>query len=833
MKRIFTFIFLLAIAITAQAQMGGGGSTVVGRISGNVIDSLTKKPLDYATVTLYRSKGKVPLNGVLTDEKGNFKLNNVAPGNYKVTVTFIGYPTKTFDPIKTTPEKPDNNMGTVIVSPGANALKEVQVTGTQSVIENKIDKMVYNAEKDATVSGGNAGDVLRKVPMVAVDQDGNVSLRGSQNVKILINGRPSGAVASSVGDAMKMMPADQIKSVEVITSPSAKYDAEGTAGIINIITKKKDVSGVSGSISGGLGTRQNNGNANLNVNKNRLSVSGNFGGNLTWPQTSNINNYSTSLATGDVVNQQIGTTRTKRYAYVGSGNVAYDFNDKNSVSTGIRFNNTQFSTEGFTDNSGFRNYVQNNNTTTDFGGFDWNADYTRKFKKEGEELTFAGQWSYGKTNTDIDAFYNLPIFKNQQGGNNALNNEYTGQLDYALPINKVIKLEAGGKLISRKINSDYEIFGQGVDGNYVFDKEASNTYDYSQDVYSGYTVLSFQFKNSVGLQAGARVENTQIDGTSSNFVTALPPFSNSYTNFIPSFAISKTFKKSQTVKLSYSKRIQRPSLQFLNPFRNTSNLQYQTQGNPYLSPEISQSVELNYSTFIKSSVINASIYYRHTDDIIESFLTQPEYSYVDANGQTQTIQTNLTSYQNTGNNNSFGGSFFGQVIPVKNLTLRTSINLFSYKPTASSQFQDATTQENKTYLQYNIFGQGSYNLPKNLVIETFAIFNAPRRTLQGRYPSFNMWVISMSKQFMQKRAKIGVNVIDPFNEVKHFDSQVNNGTSLVNTNFALPFRSVGVNFSWSFGKMNFNANPQQKKKRGVNNDDLKSGGDNNGGTGNQ
>jgi hypothetical protein len=242
MKHIFLLIIIFCVSVTAKAQfsVGGSGSNIKGRISGNIVDSLSKKPVDYATISLFKSGAKTPINGVLTDEKGNFKLDNISAGKYKITVSFIGYPTKTIDPVITTASKPDNNMGTIVIAPGARALKvQYRLLVRQALIENKIDKIVYNAEKDLTSTGGNATDVLQKVPLVAVDINGNVSLRGDGNVRVLINGKPSGATSASLSDVLKTIPADQIKSIEVVTSPSAKYDAEGSAGIINIITKTK------------------------------------------------------------------------------------------------------------------------------------------------------------------------------------------------------------------------------------------------------------------------------------------------------------------------------------------------------------------------------------------------------------------------------------------------------------------------------------------------------------------------------------------------------------------------------------------------------------------
>ena len=797
-----------------MAQMPGGAPAITGRISGVIIDSLTNKAVDYATIGLGRVSSSKNTNGALTDAKGAFKIDNVAPGKYKLTVSFMGYKTKVISPVETTPGKPDINLGKIVLSPSAQALKEVSVTGEVALIENKVDKVVFNAEKDATVSGGNAGDVLRKVPMVSVDQDGNVSLRGSQNVKVLINGKPSGAVASSVADAMKMLPADQIKSVEVITSPSAKYDAEGSAGILNIITKKKEMAGVSGSISGGLGTRQNNGNANLNINKNRLSITGNFGGNLTWPQETATRTEFRNEASSNLQN---GTTDLRRYGFSSSGNVSYDFNNKNSVSSGIRYHQGGFNTDGSSQNTRIDNLSSgsiinliNNDNENRFTGFDWNADYTHKYKKEGHEISLAGQWTHMKAKTDFENFYSVERDRDQLGNNEGINDEYTIQADYSLPVSSTVKLELGAKSIARRINSDY-VFDRREGEDFVYNDELSNIYNYDQDVYSGYSVLTFQLKNKWGIQTGARVENTQIKGDASNTTQGLKPFSKDYFNLIPSLSISKTIK-TNSFRLSYSKRIQRPSLQYLNPFRNISNNIAHSMGNPDLKPEVSQSIEFNYSTFIKTSVINASLYFRHTDDIIESFIRSDIYE-----GES----VSLTSFQNIGSNNSLGGSFYGQVSPVKGLTVRGNVNLYSYKPTVSSSFVSAAVNNDKTYLMYNAFLGGSVTISKGLLAETFAIINAPRRTSQGRNPAFNMWQMSLNKEILNKKGKIGINVVDPFNERKNFSSSFNGANGLTqSSNFSVPFRSVGVNFSWQFGKMNFN--PQQsRKKRGVNNDDLK------------
>lgn len=814
MKRIILLTALLSVSLFLQAQYPAQ-SSVVGRITGTILDSAGAGAIEYATVSLKVAGAQKNTNGALTDNKGQFHIDNVKPGRYVLSLSFMGYKTKTLN-IATTGAKPDLALGKILISASANQLSAVSVTADVPMIEARVDKTVYNAEKDPTVAGGSASDVLRKVPMVSVDQDGNISLRGNSNVRILINGKPTGAVSANVAEAMKMIPADQIKNVEVITSPSAKYDAEGSGGIINIITKKKEMSGVSGSIGGGIGTRQNNGNGNININKNRLSITANFGGHGGWPQTTQSYYRSEDPSRQSLLLQQ-GESRTSRIGYMSSANVSYDINDFNSISTGIRYNRGNFKTDGLSQNSRSlagvtEAYTLDNYNKSKMSGIDWNADYTHKFNDKGKELSLAGQWSHSKNETDLYTLYSLNSYTDLKGNNKASNDEYTVQADYTHPFSKAIKLELGAKGIFRDISSPSEFYTSVNGGDFVFSDSRSSVYDYHQDVYAGYTVLNLQLSKTVGLQAGGRIEQTEINGSSQNNASGIAAVKNSYTNFIPSFAISKNFGPLKSVRLSYSKRIQRPSLQYLNPFRDVSNDQAQRQGNPLLDPEISQTVELNYSWMpAPGSMINSSVYFRHTSDIIEGFARPDTYD-----GK----EVILTTFNNTGNNNSVGASLFGSVNIKKIFTLRGNFDVFTYSPSANASFQNLTG-DTKTYAMYKGFLSGSANLAKNLVAETFMILNSPRRTIQGKNPSFNMWVISVNKQFWNKKAKLGINIVDPFNENKHFRSNINTGSLVQVSDFAIPFRSFGLNFSYSFGKINMNAQP--KKKRGVNNNDLKEG----------
>jgi outer membrane receptor protein involved in Fe transport len=815
--------FAVSWAGTVQAQVPGAGQPAAaagGTVSGIVIDSVTKKPVDYATVSLFKTGATTPFSGGLSDDKGAFRITNVPAGAYRLQVNYIGYDVKNVSGVVLEPGKLDRNLGRIIISPGANLLEAVQITGQQALIENKIDKLVFNAEKDVTSAGGNVTDILRKVPMVSVDMDGNVALRGSQNVRILINGKPSGALTTNAADVLKSMPSDQIKNVEVITSPSAKYDAEGSAGIINIITKKKEVSGVSGSVNLGIGTRQNNENANINFNKNKLSVTANVGFNAGWPQTTytTFDSKNTLLGTESSSN---GESTSNRQFLSGSASVGYDFNDNNSFLSSFSRRGGSFKNDGTTTNSNLSrdgeliNYTATNRNENSMSNFDWNNDFTHKFKRAGEEISIAAQWTHGTSDVDYATEYSA-FTQNQQAKNLGTNNEYTVQVDYVLPINKMFKVEAGAKTIIREIKSDYDFFNPNEAGQYVLNPITSNAYDYGQDVYAGYGLLTATLNNGYTLMAGARMESTNIDGSSGNSASGLQPFKNDYLNFIPSLIVSKSLTPTQTIKLSYSKRIQRPSLQFLNPFRNTSDPLNQSQGNPELSPEIGQTIEFNYSTFVKSSVINASVYYRRTEDIIESVVSTVPFTTIDNAGNEVTRDVSLSTFQNVGTNNSIGTSFFGSVQLWKALTLRGNINAFTYKPQIISSLQQG---EQETYIQYNAFVSATVKISPTLNAETFVMQNSARRTFQGTNPSFNLWVIGLKQDILKKRGTLGLNITQPFKDYKDFESSINSGPLVQRSKFSVPFRSFGLNFAYNFGKMNYGAQPP-KKKRGVTNDDL-------------
>ncbi|WP_443944375.1 TonB-dependent receptor domain-containing protein [Pedobacter sp. AW1-32] len=806
MKRNLLLILLLFSFYGAWAQFptgfGGGAKkpAVLGRITATILDSATKQPIDYATISLISIKTNKSVNGGVTDAKGKLSLQNVAPDAYKLMIGFIGYKTKSVN-VTTTPEKPDQNIGNIVIVSNENTLADVQVQGTKAVIENKIDRMVYNAEADGTNAGGDATDVMRKVPMLSVDMNGNVQLKGG-SVRVLINGKPSGTMAASVSDALKMIPAEQIKSVEVITSPSAKYDAEGSGGIINIITKKSNAEGVSGSINTTAGTRQNNGAFNLTAKSGRLSVNTSLGGNFAYAQdtrTLMVNNTTvTNAQTGaSTVNNigQDGISRWSRDGYNGSLGVDYDFNAYNNISSTIKYNHFYNGGPGtgmYTVNG--LNFDNIRRMDMSRGNVDWNVDYRKTSKKEGEEFTISGQLSTGQSPT---AFSNIlapigdPVNQVVTNSDNTVKNkEYTAQTDYTYPFSKKTILEVGAKGIFRNVTSQY---GTGATGS---------DFDYSQDVAAAYGVLSFDLTNKIKFKGGLRAEYTAI---SFNTLNNTGVEKNDYLNLFPSFVVSQTMKKGATLKLSYNRRVQRPSEAYLNPFSNTSDPYNIQQGNPRLAPELSHNVELGYSTFIKGSMISANVYYRRTGGVIESSVLATN------NGSDNRT---LTTYINVGTAQTYGLNLFGSYNIKPKWTVMGNFAANTYEVS-----NNATNISTGTFMNYSVFFRSAYGFGKGYNAELFNVITSKRRTYQGYTDPFYIYGASFKKDILNKKGSIGVNVLNPFTKNLHIKTvnNANNGTSTVfqTMDIYYPLRSFGVNFSYSFGKLKFT----EKKK--IKNDDIK------------
>lgn len=823
MKRLLlltSIVILLCQLGTAQfGGFGGGGPKIKGKITGTVVDSLTNVEVGFATISLRREGRDKVINGVLSEDDGKFSFTDIAPGKYEVEVSFLGYEAKVVRDIETTKKKPDYDIGTILLASTDYLLDEVQITEKRALFENKIDRIIFNAEDDSSVAGGDATDVLRKVPNLSVDLEGNVSIRGSSNIRILINGKPSGMFSNNVADALKMFPADQIKRVEVITSPGAKYDGEGSGGIINIVTKKANVEGVAGTVNLNGGNIQNSGSMNLNMGKGRFGSTINGSVFYSIPQEGLFEFERREFVTGgENVLTQSGTTETSRLGFNGSASAFYDFNAYNAFNTSFTLRGYGFDTDGVSLGrlvaaSGQELFsFQNDNVGSSlFSGFDWNTDYTRKFEaNEQQELVIAYQLSKGDQDSDNDIIgtgSNALFNRNENLFNDGDNWENTLQIDYVQPLKNSMKLEMGTKGVIRDIKSDSRItdFSGGNGG--VLNEGLSNIFAYDQDVIAGYTQLNFTIKK-LQFITGMRYERTAIAGAFEDLDLVDLDFENSYDNWLPSFTVSRGLSNFRNLKFSFSKRIQRPSLFNINPFVNNSDLTNIRVGNPVLEPEITDQYEVGYNSRFLGFNIFGSGYYKRTTDIIEQILTIDEG-----------VSTN--TFANVGTNNSFGINMFVNK-SINKFNLRFGGDIFTYDATGVVNGE----QLSNSAVNYQLFTNGEYSITGTLKADFFGFFRSQQPTLQGSTPSFSIMGIGMRKDI--KSWSIGFNVIQPFDANQEFNTLQEGADFRQFSGFSIPFRSVRLNVRYKFGKVDF-----KERRSKIKNTDQKGGGDQGGQGGGQ
>lgn len=797
MKSIYGLLFLFFSLSSVSAQSGKGV------ILGSVTDSLTGDPVEFATVALRVSGTESDINGTISDESGAWEITGLRPGSYDINISFIGYTNRLIKGIEISDDQPRADLGNLLLTSDQILLETVKVEGQRALVENKVDRLVYNAESDVTNKGGDAADVLRKVPMLSVDMEGNVSMRGSENIEILVNGKPSGIFSGSIADALKMIPADEIAKVEVITTPSAKYDGEGSGGIINIITAKNNMRGISGNANATLGTRQNRAAFHISAANKKFGLNGGGGAFFGWPQEG-----SSLFIREDMVGDQTrilrqeGITESSRLGFRGKFGAYYDFNEFNSLNSDISFRGFDSSNKNelesfFSQPMGagqepeIEEYIRLNDGSRFRTGFDWTTDFTHQFDEEGHEISLTYQLN-GNVSKDDKVLERKGVQdasddykeKNKNIGDNY---ESTVQLDYSNPLTDNITLETGAKGVFRNINSEYDYRLFDPDANVYVDDPLgrSNEFLYTQNVYGGYASLNMKFADTWSAVVGARYEGTGIDGKLADGSNA---FDQSYGNFLPSVILSKDINGS-TLKASYSERIMRPRLFHINPYQNQEDEQNLRQGNPYLSPELTSQYELGYSTFIESATINFSTYYRRNRDIISSYLR------VNQEG------VSVSTFENVGVTDVYGANLFTSLSVRNNLTLRGNLDINQYHVVETGQ--ELTVEDEYSNWISRVFVSASYNFGSGWKTELFAFRNSQRWSVQGSRPSFSMMNFGIQKEIFGDRGTIALTMVDPFNKSKTFKTDLRGSNFTQKSEASVPFRSFGLSFNYRFGNLNF------------------------------
>lgn len=783
-------------------------------ITGRVVDSSSGRPLDYAAISVFLTSNKKPVNGSTTDSLGRFVVKDLKNRSFKVVIEYIGYKTYTINNVIIGAQNLSIDLKTILLQKKAALLKTVIVNSPAKIIENKIEKIVFNAENDLTSQGGVATDILKKVPQVSVDVDGNVELAGSSSIRFLIDGKPSSIFGNNITDLLESIPASQIKSIEVVTNPGAKYDAQGLGGIINIILKKNTTEGVNGNLSLTGSTRQENGSFNFNGRKNNFGinafVSGGVRLNANTPDTYNRVSKNSSNNSTDILKQQ-GSSQFNRHGIETGVGFDWTYKQKNNFSGSLDYNALGHTSTGFinqtqnTFDDATGNIIEDieaiNKTGNSFmfHNVDASLEYKRTFDKEDRELDVSVNSSFGhdfaKANNDQYILPEDSLIYGTSSSNPGTEDETEINLDYTEPLSKNIILGAGGKISFDDISSSSDVISfQPAIKTYFFDSSLSKNVDYHQKVYAIYSELGFPVAQLFDVKIGGRYERTNISTLYVNAPQQAP--SQGYNTFVPSVFIMKKLNDDESLKFSYSKRIERPGYRDLNPFINTSDPKNITSGNLFLTPEIGNQYEIGYNKDLgKNGSFSVTAFYRISNHDIQSYIMY--YPSLKIGDSTYT-NVAVSTRENIGLERNIGLSLFTNVNLTGKLNVRTNMFAF-YRHTINA----IDPGYNSNSFNYRVNMNVSYRFNADFAGEFFGNFNSASNEVQGRYPSFINYSVALRKQIWKKKGSIALTAVNPFNEY------VNRKTSVFGPDFTvsnlqrIPYRSIGINFTWKFGNMQF------------------------------
>jgi ferric enterobactin receptor len=779
-------------------------------IGGTLADISTKKGIAFATVSLVDTVTKLPKSNTFTNETGGFVFDNIPSGNYTLLAKTVGYSNYTSAVISVSNQA--IKLDTLYLEKSSKDLKEVTVLAAKPLLEIESDKIIYNVENDATLQGQMALDALKKLPFVTVDAEDNIQVKGSSNFKVLLNGKSTSIVAKNPSEALKAFPAALIKRIEVITEPSAKYDADGTAGIINIITFKK-VIGYNGNVYGNYSTRgQNNGGASLNMKWGKLGFSSYFGGNLynyVNQTTNDLYRLNKTPGYQSTLNQHSATNSNGFWKW-GNMELAYDFdtlhtlsiyaspNGGGNIGTSEQVTEIRDSTGLLTQTFGTNVDYDNRNPSFDIG-----LDFSKRFKdNEDHEISFSALRQTNKDNSEYTSVQNYTLLPDRDinNTNQSKNIEHTFNVDYEKPFKNKATFETGTKLILRHLVSDYKMLERSnPTEDYTINFLQTNRLEYDQNVGSLYSTFAFPLKK-YKIKLGGRAEQTWINAS---FNKDSLPLKNDYLNLIPTASISRKINKSNTLRLNYSKRIQRPWMFYLNPYVNNQNPRSISYGNPNLLPEKTHSVSLSWNYFFKQNSLDFSLSNSFTDDVITSFTT------LDSNDVSYTSYFNIAKSNNLGLNISFYGMLFKKMQVWA--AYRTSYVEITNKLDPS---------RNRSGFSQGGHGNATWNFKYGMSATLGGWINRGAPTLQSIRPTNYNYNLSVRKAFFNKKLNVGIvanNFLEAKQSLKTTTEDVTfYSVSSYNNNL---FRYYSVSVSYNFGKLRENVS----RKKGVSNDDKKSG----------
>ncbi|WP_149243602.1 outer membrane beta-barrel family protein [Dyadobacter sp. 32] len=782
-----SFIWLLTAATGCFGQNTAIDNGFI--IKGSVADSSSNNPMDLVTVILQSENGSI-IGTSLTSEKGAFELFTEGRGNYALVLSYLGY--KSYQsPTFAVGASRVIDLGTIHLKAEVSTLGEITITGQKALIVNKGDKLVYNASSDNGNKGGSATDVLRKAPMVTVGADGEVKMRGNSNIKVLLNGMPSGILAKNLKEALKMIPASTIESVEVITSPSAKYEAEGAAGVINIVTEKK-IKGTNGSIDLSGGNLEQSVNSAVNLSRGKFA----FGLTLNGSQERqrNVSKLERSslvngVKMGELIQRSDAIQKDK--GIYGDLDVEFTPDSSQKVGLGISYWKGQWPQRAslynlYTSGVERTEYNQKSYQDGNFGWADFSLNYEKKFKQSGQNLQLVGNYSRSDDKsgyvTEQFRLDGAPYFR-EQSPNKGSGHDLSLQVDYGHPLSESGKqmIETGLRFARNESNSAFTVLNnQNNPGGPLQEVPfRSDRMDYFQNTLAAYLSIKLETPGGWGFRPGLRYESTYLGGS---FAGPSPSFEATFGNFVPNMLITRKLNDQHDFKLNYIERIRRPWIWDLNPYVNASDPRNISAGNPRLRPEITRMLELGHSYNAPSGLaLNSSIYGNANSNAIE------QLSRVDSLGVSYTTSQNIASNKRLGAN-------INLYVQINNSwTMRTGVEFYHvwFSSRALNVKNDAT------FYAYTL--NSSHIFPRGYAIQLSGGYSNGYVTLQGRNSADYSYSFSVQKELLDKKASLTLGV-NNFLRSNFLQKSLATAPSFQSNSANRYYnRSLTLTFSWRFG----------------------------------
>ena len=817
--KVAAFLYvLLGCGIFSYAQEPGGNAQRRTTVTGKVIDKDNGQPLEFATLVLQSVEDPNNVTGGITDTEGKFEVQAPA-GRYNIRVEFISY--KTYE-VKDRMLRGRNDLGTIALNLDVSTLEAVEVTGERTTVEIKLDKKVYNVGKDLTNAGATISDALNNVPSVAVDVEGGISLRGNQNVRILINGRPSALAGFGSTDALQQLPADAIEKIEVITSPSARYDAEGTAGILNIVLKRDKTLGFNGTVqlNGGYPERFQ-ATSNLNYRTKKFNFFNTIGyryrnspgralnDNVYNPGSSNFERITEDRdwdRTSKGFNLNIGT----EYFITEQTSVTASFFTRLSDGVDLTTNiNDRFYADGTFDQS-----VSTEEENEEDRSYQTSLNFRHNFDEDGHNLTVDLQYSVDKedVNTPIEERIFAPrdslirdddVFEIQE------QNDYLVQADYVLPIGENARFEAGYRGSFENSETDYLLQGLQLDptlpdfGEVVVNFGLTNTFNFEQNINAFYTQYGNKF-GKFSFLAGLRLENTQLIGSvdfNENEVAFPfdPNFDKNFLGLFPTANLTWEFEENENITLGYNRRINRPRSWQINPFPSQSSRTNIFQGNPSLNPAYANTFDLGYLKRWDKLTLTTSVYYQRETDSFEWITEETGEVTSDNIPILRRTPINLSSEQR------YGGEAAVLWNPSKWMRINTSANVFRFVKDGEYNGTDFGASNLSWFARMN----AKVTLPGKIDWQTNAFYRGPSENAQSRTEGVFTLNLAFAKDIFNDNATISFNVNDLFNSgVRRSVSETPRVTSTSETQWRV--RQFQVGFVYRFNQ----TKRQQQRGRG-------------------